>query len=93
MGIHYPQEAYFFLLHFLSRSQQIEENCFIGFSVQQFLEGKKAKMEQFVSELENCETGDERCAIVEDYLGAFQITLTKDPLWTREYLLTLTLGE
>ena len=48
-------------------------------------------MEQFVNELENCETGDERCAIVEDYLGEFQVALTKDPLWSREYLL-LKLG-
>ena len=86
LGIYYCSLLAFLSAPFLlpcCRSQQIEENCFVGFSIQQFLEGKKGKMDQFVSELENCETGDERYAVVEDYLGAFHVTLAKDPLWTR----------
>ena len=68
------------------RSRELEEACFLNFSVKLFLDDKLDKLSQFKKDLEMCETADENCSIVQKYLEDFSKVLEKDSMWQCELI-------
>lgn len=63
------------------RSQQLQQNAFLNFTMNLFFEERSAKLIQVKKDLQNCITADEKCALVQDCRDAFQAAISKNLSW------------